>query len=134
MNVTGKCFCGHISYKAEVDPNIVAVCHCSDCQEHSGTAFGVIAGVIDEEFHLLTGKLKSFIKVAASGNHRELTFCPECGTRIYAKDAGDKPGFIGLRYGTIEQRNELTPNIQVWCKSAQPWAIIESMPKLENQS
>jgi hypothetical protein len=134
MDVTGKCLCGHISYKAEIDPNLVYVCHCSDCQQHSGSAFGVGAGVVDDQFHLLAGTLKSFIKVAASGINRELAFCPECGTRIYAKDPGDDPGFISLRYGTIEQRNELAPIVQIWCGSAQPWAIIGSLPEVEHQS
>lgn len=133
MNVTGKCFCGHISYKAKIDPNLVFICHCNDCQEHSGTAFGFIAGVVDEQFHLLTGKLKSIGKVSAAGNNRDLTFCPECGTRIYAKSADDKPGFFGLRCGTIEQRNELSPKAQLWCRSAQSWAVLESIPRLEEQ-
>ena len=48
MNVDGKCFCGHIEYAAEVDPKSALICHCSDCQNHSGTAYGVVVGIVDE--------------------------------------------------------------------------------------
>ena len=39
MKVTGGCHCGHILYEAEVDPATVRVCHCTDCQKLTGTAF-----------------------------------------------------------------------------------------------
>jgi hypothetical protein len=39
MKVTGGCHCGHITYEAEVDPATVRVCHCTDCQKLTGTAF-----------------------------------------------------------------------------------------------
>ena len=39
MKVTGGCHCGQITYEAEVDPATVRVCHCTDCQKLTGTAF-----------------------------------------------------------------------------------------------
>lgn len=31
MRVTGACQCGAIRYEAEVDPQAVGICHCTDC-------------------------------------------------------------------------------------------------------
>ena len=45
MEITGGCFCGHVTYAATVDPEQVYICHCSDCQRHSGAAYGVVVGV-----------------------------------------------------------------------------------------
>jgi Glutathione-dependent formaldehyde-activating enzyme len=39
MKVTGGCHCGQITYEAEIDPATVRVCHCTDCQKLTGTAF-----------------------------------------------------------------------------------------------
>ncbi len=39
MKIDGSCHCGHISYQAEIDPDKVVVCHCTDCQTMSGAAF-----------------------------------------------------------------------------------------------
>ena len=39
MKITGSCHCGAIAYEAEVNSNAVRVCHCTDCQRLTGTAF-----------------------------------------------------------------------------------------------
>jgi hypothetical protein len=39
MIVTGHCYCGRISFEAEIEPNKVRVCLCTDCQTLSGSAF-----------------------------------------------------------------------------------------------
>ena len=32
MKVDGRCHCGSSPYEAEIDPEKVAICHCTDCQ------------------------------------------------------------------------------------------------------
>ena len=134
MKIDGGCLCRHITYEAVVDPDKVAICHCTDCQTHSGTAFGVVVGITDCQFHLRSGTLKTFEKIADSGTRRALAFCPECGTRIHARTVGEGSSFFGLRLGTVNQRDQLTPKRQVWSRSAQGWlADLESIPKFEKQ-
>ena len=134
MKIDGGCLCRHITYEAVVDPDKVAICHCTDCQTHSGTAFGVVVGIPDGQFHLRSGTLKTFEKIADSGTRRALAFCPECGTRIHARTGGEGASFFGLRLGTVNQRDQLTPKRQVWSRSAQGWlADLESIPKFEKQ-
>ncbi len=121
MKVDGACFCGNVTYQAEVDPATTAICHCTDCQTNSATAYGVVVGVVDKQFRLLSGTLKVFNKTADSGTVRALALCPECGTRIHATTVGEGSPFFGLRLGTVRQRNRFTPKIQVFCRSAQDW-------------
>jgi len=121
MKVDGGCLCGHITYEAMVDETRVLICHCTDCQTHSGTAYGVVVGITDQQFTLLSGALMTFVKTAASGNKRAMAFCPECGTRIHASPADGGDGFFGLRVGTVHQRDQLKPTAQVWTQSAQDW-------------
>jgi hypothetical protein len=121
MKIDGACLCGQITYEAEIDPDRVAICHCTDCQVNSGTAYGVVASVTDGQFRLLTGTLKEYEKTAESGRKRHLSFCPDCGTRIYAHTKNDPTAFFGLRVGTIRQSAELKPKVQVWCGSALSW-------------
>lgn len=134
MKIDGRCFCGSVRYEAEVNPASATICHCTDCQGHSGAAYGVVVGIVDEKFSLLSGKLATYEKIADSGSVRALTFCPECGTRIYAKTVGEGLSFFGLRVGTVRQRDQLKPKRQVWCRSAQDWVgDIRSIPKFEEQ-
>jgi len=135
MKVNGACLCGQIKYEAEIDPDRVAICHCRDCQVNAATAFGLVAGVIDRQFALLTGTLKEYEKIAQSGRTRILSFCGDCGTRIHARTEGDANAFFGLRVGSIAERDQLTPKSQVWCESALPWvADMAAIPKVWKQS
>ncbi len=121
MKIDGKCHCGFISYEAEIDPGNVMVCHCSDCQVLSGAPYRTIAFAEDSSFRMLGGEPKAYIKTAASGRKRAQTFCPECGSPIYAMSIGDGPKKLGIRVGTIRQRAELRPTTQYWCGSALDW-------------
>ena len=134
MKVDGVCHCGGITFKAEVDEGKVIVCHCTDCQALSGAPFRTVAFAPDSSFELLTGEMKVYVKTAESGNQREQTFCPACGSPIYSTSVGKEPKLIGIRVGTIRQRDELVPAKQIWSRSAQGWVgKLESIPKIEKQ-
>lgn len=120
MKIQGGCHCGAITYEAEIDPNTVSICHCTDCQTLSGSAFRTNVRATKENFKLLSGKPKIYIKTAESGNKRAQAFCPECGSPLYATSPTD-PQVYGLRVGTIRQRTELRPKSQGWYRSALSW-------------
>jgi hypothetical protein len=83
MKVDGACHCKSIRYEAEVDPAKVVICHCTDCQTLSGSAFRTVVPTKEGTFNLLSGEAKVYVKTGASRNKREQTFCPECGAPIY---------------------------------------------------
>jgi hypothetical protein len=68
MKVDGCCHCGRITFEAEVDPDKVLICHCTDCQTLSGGAFRTVVRVPANAFRLLSGKPKVYVKQADSGN------------------------------------------------------------------
>jgi hypothetical protein len=129
MKVNGSCHCGRIAYEAELDPARVGVCHCTDCQTLSGSAFTVYAQVQRETFRLLRGEPKVYVKTAESGNRRAQAFCTECGSRLWAAAEKDTP-LYNLRVGTLRERAQLRPHIQLWCRSAMPWLTeLGAVPK-----
>jgi len=119
MRVEGQCHCGEISFSAEIDPEQVTLCHCTDCQILSGSAFREVAVAPIESF-VLRGSPKSYVKVAASGNRRAQMFCPTCATPLYGT-APENPTSVTLRLGCVKQRPDLRPSKQVWQQSALPW-------------
>lgn len=121
MKVDGACYCGYLTFDAEIDPKNVEICNCTDCQRLSGTAFRVVVPTDQSSFRLLSGEPAFFIKTAESGNQRKLAFCPKCGTNIYSAPGDAKSTFFGLRVGTLRQAKELTPTHQLWRRSALPW-------------
>lgn len=134
MKIDGRCHCGYIAYEAEIDADKVVICHCTDCQMLSGSAFRMIVYTKEDAFKLLSGTLKFYIKTSESGTRRPQSFCPECGTSIYGTTIGDGPKIYSLRVGTIRQRDQLAPNVQLWSRSGQPWVSrIHAMPRFETQ-
>ena len=125
MKIEGGCHCGAIAYTAEVDPEEVILCHCSDCQTLSGAAFRTVAFARKSSFKLVKGQPRVYVKLADSGREREQTFCETCGTPIYSAplpvDYGGEEPYLGLRVGAIKQRAELPPRGQAWCGSALDW-------------
>ena len=134
MKIDGSCHCGKITYEAEVDPKMVAICHCTDCQALTGTAFRTNVQAPAATFKLLSGEPKIYIKTTAdSGNRRAHAFCPDCGSPIYAAALSNTPSYA-LRLGAIKQRAQLRPQVQIWSKSALPWSTdISAIPKREKQ-
>ncbi len=121
MKIDGACHCGAITYEAELDPASVGICHCSDCQALSASAFRTLAIVQSDSFELLTGAPKHYLKVGDSGNPRVQAFCPDCGSGLYSCGVEDKPAAYNLRAGTIGQRAELAPSFECWTRSRLRW-------------
>ena len=130
MQIDGRCLCGHITYEAEIDPERVAICHCTDCQTLSGAAFRTVAFSTPGSFRITKGRIKEYVKTAASGNARPQGFCPDCGTPIYATSPGEDATKVhSLRVGAIHQRDHLPPKQHVWNQSRQTWLSgIERLP------
>jgi hypothetical protein len=133
MEIEGGCHCGNIAYRAEVDPNTVGLCHCSDCQTLTGSAYRANIAAPADTFELVRGQPKIYIKTAESGAKRAHAFCGNCGTPIYAA-AIENTKTYSLRVGTIQQRHQLRPRRQIWCRSALPWSMdLTGIEKLERQ-
>jgi hypothetical protein len=41
MRIDGQCHCGAVTYQAEIDPEWVSICHCTDCQTLTGSPYRV---------------------------------------------------------------------------------------------
>ena len=122
MKVEGACHCGQVSYAAEVDPETVLLCNCTDCQVLTGSAFRLSVPAPSRTFRLLSGKPSTYIKTADSGTRRAHSFCPNCGTPVFACAADGSPPTYSLRVGGLKQRHALPPKTRTWCKSALQWA------------
>jgi hypothetical protein len=99
----------------------------------TGSAYRVSVPAPTAGFHLLAGQLTTYIKTAESGAKRAHSFCPNCGTPVYACAIEEPPTYT-LRVGCLRQRAELPPRRQIWCRSSVPWsADLSDLTKLDRQ-
>lgn len=106
MKVDGQCLCGAIQFEADVQPGSMTICHCLDCQMHSGSAFRANIAASAATFKLIKGVPRTFAKTTASGTKRLLAFCENCGSPLYAC-AVENPQAYSLRTGVLQQRDAL---------------------------
>ena len=136
MRIDGSCHCGFITIEGEADPEKTQICHCTDCQTGTGSAFRISIPVLGSSFKM-TGQPTTYLKTTAdSGRPRVQAFCPKCGSPIYSTTpgAGVQPSYT-VRVGILRQRDELAPRRQQWFRSARPWVTeLGSVPKSETQS
>ena len=84
--LTGGCLCGDIRYEVTGSPQRVFICHCTDCQQQSGSAFGMSLVVNEEDFHLTQGKPKTITSKSAAGRDKLGAFCPQCLSLIHISE------------------------------------------------
>ncbi len=121
MQIDGQCHCGAVTYQAEIDPEQVSICHCTDCQHLTGSPYRVtvICGAKDVR---LTGRApKVYAKHGDNGRTRFQHFCEDCGAPLFTSGEEGGPDDWGIRWGSIRQRDQLRPKRQIWCRSAAPW-------------
>jgi hypothetical protein len=134
MKIDGRCHCGSITFEAEADPDKTVICHCTDCQSFSGSAFRALVRIMNGTFRILSGEPTVYVKTADSGAHRAQAFCPRCGSPIYATGVGDGPKTYSVRLGTVRQRDQFTPKMQIWARSRQRWVTgLGSIRSVETQ-
>jgi hypothetical protein len=136
MKIDGQCSCGAIKIEGEADPEKTQICHCTDCQTSTGTAFRISIPVPGATFKM-TGQPNIYVKTTAdSGKPRVQAFCGTCASPIYSTTPGEgvQPSYT-VRVGILRQRDQLTPRRQIWWRSARPWVTgLDAVPKSEKQT
>ena len=110
-------------YSGEAEPIFVGVCHCTNCQKSSGTAFNAVIAVPKPTVSL-TGTVSTYEGRGDTGNAVYKMFCPECGSPV-AEEAAIMADVVMIPIGTLDDPGAAKPVMQIYCDSAQPWALLE---------
>ncbi len=126
----GGCLCGSVRYRAKGRPARVSVCHCTDCQRRTGSAFAVVAHFKDEYLEISGGPLSTYeYRSGESDRWVRLEFCPRCGTTV-ALTSEQSPGGRTVPGGTFDEPAWLTIERHVWTRSGVPWMVYPSGVKI----
>jgi hypothetical protein len=117
--ISGSCLCGGVTYKLKRPPVAVAACHCKQCQKLSTSAFSITA-MVEADALEVSGEIREWRRVAASGNTCVAKFCPTCGNHIYHFDPGNLRHLM-LKPSTLADTSIINPTIHVWASEKQDW-------------
>lgn len=119
----GRCACGAIEYRINAEPLTFYICHCTDCQKLSGSAYGLSMPVLEETLEVLKGAAAKSSFETSAGKSKTVYQCPECFTRLWADPPG-VPGVLLIRPGALENAADLVPVAHTFTDSALPWVSI----------
>ena len=122
MKINGSCQCGKITFRAEANPGSVHLCHCTECQAISGSPFRWSVTVSENDYELLSGTPKIFVKkISNEGIESHQVFCPDCASPLYVTSNKAGPRNFHVRLGTVEERAQFVPRKQYWHEESQLW-------------
>jgi hypothetical protein len=123
--ISARCSCGAVSLSLPRLPNLVAACHCLECQRRTGAPFGVGA-FYPVDAVTVSGTPKEYVRVGDSSGKIRCYFCPDCGSTVFWKP--DKfPAMIGVAVGTIADPHFPAPVKSVFERSKHPWLEIKGV-------
>jgi hypothetical protein len=120
--ISGRCLCGGVTYSADADPVVQAVCHCTDCQRQTGNPFSVIVAVPRTSLRVEGSTLASFATIGEDhGGETQRSFCTACGSPLFSI-AAVAPELAFIKAGTLDDASWVQPTVEAWTSSAQPWS------------
>jgi hypothetical protein len=73
----------------------------------------------------LRGAVVTYELVSEAGNRVTRFFCPTCGSPLFGKNSG-MPGFITVTVGTLDQSNDLSPQVAVFARNRRSWDAMDA--------
>ncbi|MEM7426233.1 MAG: GFA family protein [Pseudomonadota bacterium] len=90
------CCCKALGLNVEGDPVLNGICHCDDCKQRTGSAFGWSAYFNDDQIAHRHGNPGTYDVDIVPAQQRY--FCLSCGTTLFWK-SGSFPGLTGVAGG-----------------------------------
>lgn len=119
----GRCQCGKHRYRVAGETVALFVCHCSECQRQSSSAFGMALCLRNFTTETTGENLGVWARKTPLGQKLVGEYCESCGTRLFHRMAGQTE-VMSIKPGTLETTRKLQPVAHIWTSSAQSWMQI----------
>jgi len=117
----GGCTCREVRYRMLTKPLFVHCCHCRWCQRETGSAFALNAMIESDRVQLLRGDVVIIDTPSQSGKGQRISRCPKCEVAVWSNYAGAGEAIRFIRVGTLDEPENLQPDIHIYTASKQPW-------------
>ena len=132
ISVPGRCRCGRVQFMLREEPIAFYLCHCTDCQAETGSAFGQSMAVRREAIDTVKGPTREHTIEGPEGRRHLMTHCGNCLTQLWGHSVGI-PQVLGLNAGSLRDAAGLTPYGNMWTRSKRPWAPLAPGPQYDQQ-
>jgi hypothetical protein len=132
MPITGRCFCGSVTFTCDEPPIMTRACWCRDCR-YLAAGNATVNAVFKAEGVKVSGDVTEYRSTADSGTAMRRGFCSKCGTPMFSA-ADSRPQVVIVRTGTLDDQELARPSANIWTASAPSWACMDtSLTAVEGQ-
>lgn len=121
-DIQGGCLCRQARYRLTMEPLTCYVCHCTECQQRTGSAFSTALIVMSEALELIKGTSSPYRASLSGGRIKSGLHCSECSTRLWGT-IQSVPTIRVLQPGTLDEPTRFRPVAHVWARSSLPWVV-----------
>jgi len=126
-SLAGACYCRAVTYRFADAFEYAFICHCSDCQRTTGSAFKPFAGIAAHHLSLTSGQ-EDVERFGGETSHN--AFCRKCGSLLYSVVREGK--YVHVTLGTLLAPPAITPSAHIFVRSKAPWHVIgDALPQFE---
>ncbi len=118
----GGCQCGRCRYRVRGEALALFVCHCTECQRQSSSAFGMALWLTSHSTLATGSAWGRWVRDTPAGKRLVGELCRVCGTRLFHQMAGQSE-VLSIKPGTLDAAatRGLEPVAHIWTRSAVPW-------------
>jgi len=128
MKHSGRCHCGAIEYHVVGEPDVVALCHCSDCRRSAGAPFVAWAMYPDGALTVTKGAPKTINSSGAAMR----SFCSDCGSGLFYRNETVLPGIVDVQTATLDDPEALKPTVHIQTAERLSWVTrMNELPEFE---
>jgi hypothetical protein len=125
--LTGACYCRAITYAVADEFEYALICHCTDCQRSTGSAFKPFGGIAATKLTVTAGGSE----IAQFGDeHAHNAFCQRCGSLLYSLVRDGE--YVHVTYGTLLDAPGRMPSAHIFVRSKASWHVIgDDLPQFQ---
>jgi hypothetical protein len=130
--ITGGCPCGTTRFSLLATPLFVHVCHCTDCQQLTGSAF--VRNVIIETsaIDVTDGSVEQCRASTTSGRIIKTHICADCEADLWRHYPGTGQRIAYVRTSMLDRPELFPPQAHIYTRSALPSTMLpDNVPKFK---
>jgi hypothetical protein len=110
---SARCACGALSLTVASPPFLHGICHCVNCKQRTGSAFGISMYFRRGDLVSIDGESRIYEFHHPAQNHdQQRHFCARCGTTLFWYQS-TRPDWIGVAGGCFGDLPFGAPNVSV---------------------
>lgn len=118
--LSGRCYCGAVTFRTPVKPLTASYCHCADCRRWTGAPAAAFACFAPNDVEFCPDLGASFSAVPGV----ERWACPTCASPLAAR-FDYLPDQIYIPIGLFDQAEAIAPKLHSHADAALPWLVIQ---------